>query len=66
MKQQQHSAPQRPERRAFTIRTFCETFELSRATANRLINTGELRRIKAGRRTLVATDSPWIVRACAA
>lgn len=65
MQQQPHSAPQRVERRAFTIKRFCEVFDLSRATTNRLLKSGELCRMKAGRRTLIdaASIEAWADRA---
>ena len=68
MKQQHHSAPQRTaERRAYTIKRFCESFDLSRATVYRLFRAGSLSRMKVGKRTLIPSESveAWAASALA-
>lgn len=43
--------------RAYTIRQFVESYRISRAKIYRLIDSGDLRAVKVGSRTLITTES---------
>lgn len=57
----QQQKPQ--ERKAYGVKEFATAWGLSRVTVYRMFERGELRKIKAGTRTLIAADSPWLLRA---
>lgn len=51
------NTPTATPRAAWSIREFCERYNVSKGYANFLMNSGQLQRVKMGRRTLIPVES---------